>query len=264
MRQQSENLCRPLANEDFGVQPMDDASPPKWHLAHSSWFFETFLLKPYLPGYQTFNPRYEHLFNSYYNGVGSAYPRSRRGSLSRPTVAEVFDYRRHVNDGVVALMSGIDGDLRSTVVQRLELGVHHEQQHQELLLTDLKYNLGNNPLLPAYREDLPACEPTNDVLAALTYSEFAGGVVSVGAGDGGFSFDNELPRHTVLLHPYALADRLVSNGEYRQFMDDGGYTNPTLWLSDGWVWLHSLRASDAVKIRGEADEIQAMSGDGPL
>ena len=150
VRQQTENLCVPLANEDFGVQPMVDASPPKWHLAHTSWFFETFVLKPFLADYRPFHPSYEFLFNSYYNGVGNPYPRARRGLLSRPTVAEVYQYRRHIDDGVAALLAELRGDEWEEVAARLELGVHHEQQHQELLLTDLKYNFGNNPLFPAY------------------------------------------------------------------------------------------------------------------
>ncbi len=264
VRQQSEDLCKPLATEDFCIQPMDDASPPKWHLAHTSWFFETFLLKPYLRAYQPFNPRYEYLFNSYYNGVGNVFPRPRRGSLSRPTVAEVFEYRRHVNDAMLALLAGVGADSRSEVLQRVELGVNHEQQHQELLLTDVKYTLGSNPLFPAYRDDLPDCEPPSSVVAALTFTEFAGGTVTIGADESGFSFDNELPQHQVLLHSYALADRLITNAEYRQFMDDGGYKNPQLWLSDGWAWLKSAERSGPDQTYANGDEIQDLPDGGPL
>jgi ergothioneine biosynthesis protein EgtB len=264
VRQQSEILCRPLANEDFCIQPMDDASPPKWHLAHTSWFFETFLLKEFLAGYRPFHPRYEYLFNSYYNGVGNPYPRSRRGLLSRPTVAEMFEYRQHVTDAMVGLMASVHGQVGAEVMERVELGINHEQQHQELLLTDLKYNLGNNPLFPSYRDDLAAQDPTDNTTAALTFTEFAGGVTTVGDGVGGFSFDNERPSHGVLLHSFALADRLVTNGEYRQFIDDGGYRNAELWLADGWAWLKSLQAAGASEAYGNGDEIQTLPGGGPL
>ncbi|MCZ6712291.1 MAG: ergothioneine biosynthesis protein EgtB [Gammaproteobacteria bacterium] len=262
VRQQSEDLCLPLGTEDFCIQPMDDASPPKWHLAHTSWFFETFLLKPYLPDYQPFHPRYEYLFNSYYNAVGSVFPRNRRGLLSRPTVAEVFEYRRHVNDGILVLLAGVDADQRDEVLQRLELGVNHEQQHQELMLTDLKYNLGHNPLFPAYRDDLPDCEPS--CVGSLTFTEFAGGTITAGADEAGFRFDNEMPRHDVLLQPYVLADRLITNAEYRQFMEDGGYSNPQLWLSDGWAWLKSQQHSGLNQACATDDEIQDLPEGGPL
>ena len=227
VRAQSEALCKPLAIEDYGVQPMDDASPPKWHLAHTTWFFETFLLKAFEAGYKSIDDRYETLFNSYYNGVGNPYPRPRRGFLSRPTVGEVYDYRAHVDAAMAGLLYRDDDEVR----RRIELGLNHEQQHQELMLTDLKYNLGLNPLKPAYREDLD-CEASR--WRPLKFDDHAGGILSVGAG-GPFCFDNELPRHKVLLEPFALADRLVTNAEFLQFMEDGGYETPALWLSDGWT-----------------------------
>ena len=227
VRARSEALCRPLATEDYGVQPMDDASPPKWHLAHTTWFFETFLLKPFEAGYRPVDERYEYLFNSYYNGIGDPYPRPRRGFLSRPTVAQVYDYRAQVDAAMQGLLTRDDDELR----RRIELGLNHEQQHQELILTDLKYNLGHNPLKPAYRQDLP--NPESDSTAPA-FDEYPGGVFPVGAG-APFCFDNELPRHTVLLQPFALGDRLVTNGEFLAFMEDGGYRNPALWLSDGWT-----------------------------
>ena len=245
VRQQSEGLCESLAVEDYCIQPMVDASPPKWHLAHTSWFFETFLLKPYVAGYQPFHPQYEYLFNSYYNGIGSPFPRARRGLLSRPTVAEVYEYRQHVDAAMAELCQQADADSRADVLLRLELGVHHEQQHQELLLTDLKYNLGHNPLFPPYRMDLAAGDGAATEALPLSFTEIAGGVVSVGSGGDGFSFDNELPRHEVLLSDFALADRLVTNGEYRQFIEAGGYRNAELWLSDGWAWLESSRQHGA-------------------
>jgi ergothioneine biosynthesis protein EgtB len=231
VRAATEALCEPLAIEDFGVQPMADASPAKWHLAHTTWFFETFLLRTYLKGYRVFHPRFEYLFNSYYQGLGQPFPRSRRGALSRPTVADVLAYRRHVDAAMADLLAG--AALEAAIVQRLELGLHHEQQHQELLLTDLKYTLGTNPLLPAYRNDLASV--ANAAAAAATRVVFGGGIVWVGTDPGpDFCFDNETPRHRVLLRPFALADRLVTNAEYLAFIDDGGYRRPELWLSDGW------------------------------
>ena len=233
VRRQSLQLCAPLEVEDYGVQPMDDASPPKWHLAHTTWFFETFILKVALPGYIPFHPDFEYLFNSYYNGVGEPFPRPRRGFLSRPTVAEVFAYREFVEDRLEAvyLNDGCELGLEG-FCERLELGIHHEQQHQELILTDLKYNFGHNPLLPVYgggpRE--------SGVTIPLTFTAFAGGMTEVGTIDAAaFHFDNEAPRHTVYLHPFDLADRLVTNGEYLAFLEDGGYGDSRLWLAEGWT-----------------------------
>lgn len=227
VRQQTEMLCRPLAVDDYGVQPMDDASPPKWHLAHTTWFFETFLLKPFRERYRPFAEGFEALFNSYYNGVGQPFPRPRRGTLSRPTVEEVYAFRAHVDAAMRPLLARGDDEVRA----RVELGLHHEQQHQELIVTDLKYTLGTNPLRPAYRDDLDrtACESR-----AARFVDFPEGFVEVGATGSGFCFDNETPRHRVWLRPFAVADRLVTNGEYLAFMDDGGYDAPALWLSDGW------------------------------
>ncbi len=236
VRGQTAHICEPLALEDYGVQPMEDASPPKWHLAHTSWFFETFVLKPFMPAFMPFHRQFEYLFNSYYNGVGNPFPRARRGALSRPTVAEVFDYRAWVNEGVARLLSTLTGPAALDVAERVELGIHHEQQHQELILTDLKFNLGNNPLHPAYRTDLPAGTSARQVPGAVEFETFHGGMVEVGA-SGPFCFDNELPRHQVWLSPYALGRRLVTNGEYAEFVRAGGYTDSELWLSDGWSWL---------------------------
>ncbi|MFK7915327.1 MAG: ergothioneine biosynthesis protein EgtB [Pseudomonadales bacterium] len=230
VRKQSEALCAPLANEDFGVQPMADASPPKWHLAHTSWFFETFILREMLPGYRAFDPQFEYLFNSYYNGVGAQFPRERRGTLSRPTVAQVYDYRAHVNAGMQALLD--QAELTPELRQRLVLGLHHEQQHQELMLTDLKYAFGHNPLLPRYCASSPIV--ANPV--ALQFLPVAGGVVEAGAlATEAFCFDNELPRHEVLLRPFALANRCVTNGEFAEFIADGGYQRAELWLASAWA-----------------------------
>lgn len=234
VRDRSLRLCEPLVIEDYGVQPMPDASPPKWHLAHTTWFFETFLLKPYLPNYRLFNAGFEYLFNSYYNGVGKQFPRAERGNLSRPTVAEVLDYRRHVDRAMEELLERYGDEIETRAV----LGLHHEQQHQELLLTDAKYNLGHNPLHPAYRDDWP--KPGERCAPELSFAGFGGGVAEIGAlSDERFAFDNETPRHRVFLEPYELANRLVTNGEYLAFMEDAGYERSELWLADAWARLRS-------------------------
>ena len=214
---------------------MEDASPPKWHLAHTTWFFETFVLGAFDASYRPYHERFEYLFNSYYNGVGRPYPRPRRGALSRPTVAEIYDYRKHVDESMHALLD-THGE---TIQDRVALGLHHEQQHQELLVTDLKYNLGNNPLLPAYREDLQDAPGASGKSAPMSFVEHRGGLAEIGAVEG-FCFDNEQPRHPVLLQPFSLADRLVTNGEYLEFVLDGGYRNPDLWLSEGWSRISSV------------------------
>ncbi len=231
IRRTTERICAPLATEDYVVQAMPDASPPKWHLAHVSWFFETFLLKPYLAGYQPLDPRHEFLFNSYYNSVGPQYFRPHRGHLSRPTVAEVYEYRAHVDQAMLRLIEGMDGERLEEAGPLLVLGLHHEQQHQELLLTDIKYNLGVNPLRPAYHaQEVPRAEGA----PPLRWRRFEGGLQPVGHDGHGFAFDNEQPRHQTYLRPYRLASRPVTNGEYLQFMDAEGYQRPELWLSDGW------------------------------
>lgn len=232
VRQQSSRICEPLAIEDFGVQPMADASPPKWHLAHTTWFFETFVLKEFVAGYRPFNDQFEYLFNSYYNGVGTPYPRAKRGFLSRPTVEEIYAYRAYVDDNMKALLIHEDstGASGADLHTRLVLGLNHEQQHQELLLTDIKYNFGHNPLYPVYGGGPSAVAQTTP---ALEFDTFIGGIVEIGA-DTGFAFDNERPRHEVLLQDFALARQLISNGAYLEFVEDGGYTRPELWLSQGW------------------------------
>ena len=254
IRARSVELCEGLEIEDYGVQPMADASPPKWHLAHTTWFFETFIMKAFDDGYQPFHPLFETLFNSYYNGVGEPFKRENRGFLSRPTVGEVLSYRQQVDECVLSLADHIGScgseNQRGEILRRLELGLHHEQQHQELLLTDLKYNFGHNPLYPKYSssqgkdvsEILSATSSTED----LSFIDFPGGIVELGHHSKpgqikrfyhDFSFDNEGPRHGVMLQPYSLAQRLVTNGEYLQFMQDGGYRHADLWLSEGWSLL---------------------------
>ncbi len=231
VRHESEHLCRPLAIEDYVVQSLPEVSPPKWHLAHTSWFFEALLLEPFLPGYKTFHPGFGDLFNSYYRTLGDPFPRARRGVLSRPTVAEVYRYRAHVDAGVAHLIESVDSGDLAAVAERLELGLHHEQQHQELLLMDVKHNFAANPLRPAYH-DAPA--PAAPDAAPLAWIAFAGGLVEIGAGPEGFAYDNERPRHAAVLTPFVLASRLVTNDEFAAFIDEGGYQRPELWLADGW------------------------------
>ena len=229
VRRFTEHLCRPLTIEDFVVQAMPDASPTRWHLAHTTWFFETFVLSRWEAGYQPLSADYQFLFNSYYNSVGEQFPRSQRGLLTRPTVAEVFAYRHAVDERMTKLLaSREDADLAQVV----ELGIQHEQQHQELILTDIKYLLGCNPLAPVYRQSGATITPGSPEPAH--WKAFAGGIVSIGHEGADFSFDNERPRHQVLLQPFKLHDRLVTAGEYLEFMQDGGYLRPELWLSLGW------------------------------
>ena len=236
VRLRSEELCEPLEIEDYGVQPMADASPPKWHLAHTTWFFETFILAEIGENYQPFHPTYRYLFNSYYENVGSRHPRPERGNLSRPTVREVMTYRYHVDSTMRGLLTQqLDAEIKDRVV----LGIHHEQQHQELLLTDLKSNFGKNPLFPVYStsdENTELVDEENsESFTALRFHQISGGKTSIGTNASNqFCFDNETPRHTVWLEPFTIANRLVTNSEYLQFIEDGGYAESTLWLSDGW------------------------------
>lgn len=219
-------ICQPLATEDFVVQSMPDASPTRWHLAHTTWFFETFVLKPALRDYRPFDPHFEYLFNSYYNAVGPQPFRPHRGLLTRPSVADVQRYRAHVDAAMLGLLEG-DGGAPDVVV----LGLHHEQQHQELIVTDMKHLLSCNPLCPVYRETpLPA---TGAALPA-TWVDGPDGPVEIGFAGDEFAFDNESPRHRVFIDRFQLGRRVVTCGEYREFMTDGGYRRPELWLSDGW------------------------------
>jgi ergothioneine biosynthesis protein EgtB len=226
----TERLCAPLAVEDYGVQSMPDASPVKWHLAHTTWFFEAFLLTAFCPGYCPFHPRFAYLFNSYYNALGDRLPRGQRGMLSRPTVAEVFHYRAHVDAEMRRLLREHDGS-GSSLHALVTLGLNHEQQHQELILTDVKHAFGSNPLRPAYRER--PLEPDRPA-APLRWVDCAGGLSWIGHEGDDFAFDNESPRHRVHVAPFQLASRLVTCGEYQAFIQDGGYERPHWWLSDGW------------------------------
>jgi len=233
VRKWTEHLCEPLEPEDFVVQSMPDASPVKWHLAHTSWFFETFVLEPFVDGYQPQNPLYRVLFNSYYESVGPQFTRAERGMLTRPSVREVFEYRKRVDEAVLALLLGGHEQI-GVIAERIELGLQHEHQHQELLLTDLLHALSKNPLQPVYR---PQLEAAAEVAPELRFEPCAGGIEEIGHAGASFAYDNERPRHRVLLEPYRLANRLVTQGEYLAFMRDGGYSRPELWLSEGFAFV---------------------------
>ena len=242
VRQRSTRLCAPLAAEDHVPQPVVDVSPPKWHLGHTAWFLEHFVLLPHLDGYKTLHPGYEFIFNSYYEGVGARVARADRGHLSRPTVAEVLAYREHVDAAMQTLLAK---PLGADVSALVELGLQHEQQHQELLVTDIKFILGTNPLAPGYDPqnlgplDLSAehdgtCPPLDD------WVDIEGGTLEVGHGGRGFAFDNEQPRHAVLVQPFQLRQALVTNSEYLAFMADGGYERHEFWHAEGWDWVRGL------------------------
>lgn len=231
VRRHTEALAAPLSAEDQVVQPMADASPTKWHLAHTSWFFEAFLLRPFQPGYEPFHPLFAHLFNSYYEAEGPRHPRERRGMLGRPTVAEVANYRRYVDAAMAGLIAEAPPETWDAMGPLLELGLNHEQQHQELILTDIKYTLWCNPLRPAYRDAEPASTPASP----LAWVGIDGGIGVIGHHGADFAFDNEGPRHQVLVRPCRLASRPVTNGEILEFIEDGGYREPRHWLFDGWA-----------------------------
>jgi ergothioneine biosynthesis protein EgtB len=240
VRSAVESACRPLSAEDMQVQSMPDASPAKWHLAHTTWFFETFVLSdPAFGNYKSFHPDFNFLFNSYYEAVGARHPRPKRGLLTRPTVDEVFRYRKHVDHAIGEQLERLNDTDFARLRRVIELGINHEQQHLELLFTDIKHAFAQNPLKPAYRQSTPDAPReailTRSVRSTLNWLSFDAGVYQIGHLDGGFAFDNEGPNHRVFLEPFQLASRLVTCGEYLEFMADGGYGRPELWLSDGWV-----------------------------
>jgi ergothioneine biosynthesis protein EgtB len=223
-------LAMPLSDADATVQSMPDASPAKWHLAHTTWFFESMVLSAAASDYRAFDERFNFLFNSYYESVGTRHPRPLRGLLTRPMLAEVLAYREYVDLAMMQLLRGAPSE---KVLEVIELGCHHEQQHQELLLTDILHLFAQNPLHPAYRESVPL--PVEPIDRSQTYQSFPGGLIDIGHPGENFAFDCEGPRHRVHIEPYRLADRLVTNGEWAEFIADDGYRNPLLWLSDGWT-----------------------------
>ncbi|HVW97079.1 MAG TPA: ergothioneine biosynthesis protein EgtB [Mucilaginibacter sp.] len=234
VRKRTEQICQPLQTEDYVVQPVVDVSPPKWHIGHVTWFFETFILKPYFMGYQEYNPDYNYVFNSYYETVGNRVIRTDRGNLSRPTVAEIYAYRKYVDEA----MAGFLCDQPSAEIEELLiLGFNHEEQHQELLWTDIKYILGHNPLFPAYDKLYvsPKDEtPGSDDAGFIRIPE---GVYEIGYNGDGFCFDNELNRHKVYLNEFEISPALVTNGEYLQFINAGGYQDFRYWHAEGWDWV---------------------------
>jgi ergothioneine biosynthesis protein EgtB len=230
-------IAAPLSDEDCAIQSMPDASPVKWHLAHTSWFFETFVLEPHLAEYRAFNPAFRMLFNSYYNAVGDKHPRPQRGLISRPSRAEVLEYRNHVDAAMQSLLRRPEA-VADAAAALIILGLNHEQQHQELMLTDVLHMLSCNPLQPAYAP--PDSRPSG-AAPPLTWVEHDAALVEIGHDGRGFAFDNETPRHRQYLHRHALASRPVTNGEYLGFIADGGYRRPELWLSEGWDWVNVHR-----------------------
>ncbi|MGN6567394.1 MAG: ergothioneine biosynthesis protein EgtB, partial [Flavipsychrobacter sp.] len=232
VRQRTEQICKPPKTEDYVVQPVVDVSPPKWHLGHTTWFFETFILKPNLQNYNEFDPNYNFVFNSYYETIGARVIRTDRGNLSRPGVEDIYKYRQHVDDAMQELLTKeIDSELEATIV----LGLNHEEQHQELLWTDIKYILGHNPLFPAYDES--AKQQTSSGSNTDRLLEIEQGIYDIGYNGNAFCFDNELSRHKVYLEDFSIAQELVTNCEYLEFMNAGGYTNFKYWHAEGWDWV---------------------------
>jgi ergothioneine biosynthesis protein EgtB len=245
VRQTTVKICEPLTPEEVMIQSMPDVSPPKWHLAHTSWFFETFVLQRFEKNYQPYHPQFHYLYNSYYNSLGQYHAKSQRGFVTRPTLAEIMSYRNNIDQRITQLIDTPEQNELSSISELIELGIHHEQQHQELMLMDIKANFFANPLYPSY---LPPEQPPAHlaVEAEVKWLPVAAGISSIGADGQSFCYDNEKPRHRVFVEEVALADRLITNSEYLAFIDDGGYTRPELWLSEGWQiiqekgWQHPL------------------------
>jgi ergothioneine biosynthesis protein EgtB len=255
VRDYTEALAAALTPEDQCVQSMPDASPAKWHRAHTTWFFEEFVLRPYLPGYVVHNAQSRFLFNSYYDSIGSRHPRPQRGLLTRPSCGEVAAYRAHVDGAMRRLLDTEEAQGHDV----LTLGLHHEQQHQELLITDMLHAFAQNPLGPAV---LPGWQDAPLTAGQTQFIPQPGGMIEIGWGGQGFAFDNELPTHTVFLRPYHLADRLVTNREWLAFMQEGGYRSPTLWMSDGWATVQAQGWDAPLYWCGEAPDWQQMGPGG--
>ena len=246
-RQLTLDLAAPLSDADATIQPFPDASPAKWHLAHTSWFFETFVLRDHVPGYRPFDDRWAYLFNSYYEAEGPRHDRPRRGMLSRPSLDEVRSYRAHVDEALDRALPSLPAEAAPII----ELGINHEQQHQELFLTDILATFAENPLEPAYGELPP---PACFAVEPMTFHRGREGVIEIGAPGDGFAFDSERPRHRVFLSPHEIASQKVTNREWREFIDDGGYRTPTLWLSDGWAWLQQEAISSPLYWREDGTD----------
>jgi len=232
VRQQTIALIEPLEKEDMVVQPMESASPSKWHLAHTSWFFETFVLAKYQEDFESLHPQYAYLFNSYYLQTGVPFTRSKRGVITRPTVDQVFEYRSYVNDQMRTFINSCTEEVWKDAAPVVEIGIHHEQQHQELIITDTKYLLAQNPLLPVYK---PIDQQRSGSKSSLNWIAFEEGIAEIGSNGDTFTYDNEHPRHRSYIHAFELSDRLITNAEYLEFMEAGGYEDSSLWLDEGWA-----------------------------
>lgn len=266
-RKHTEHLCKPLEIEDYVVQPIVDVSPPKWHLGHTSWFFEEFILNPYKPNYRIFHSDFAFVFNSYYENVGKRVLRTDRGNLSRPSVSKVYDYRNYITNEIIDLLSrGISKEVEEILL----IGIHHEKQHQELLLTDIKYILGNNPLFPLYNNSFIE-NPIQEFEQKWIYMKE--GIYEIGHHiKEEFCYDNELNRHKVFLQDYKISNKLVTNSEYLEFIQDGGYTNFNLWHAEAWDWVNNNKIAQPMywhKIEGEWHQytlqgLQKINLDAPL
>lgn len=234
-RAHTETICAPLQTEDYVVQPIVDVSPPKWHLGHTTWFFEEFILKHHKPGYTIFSDDFAFVFNSYYESVGKRVVRTDRGNLSRPTVAQVYAYRNYVTEALIDLLKEVTND---EIVKLMTIGIHHEKQHQELLITDIKYILGNNPLMPAYDGKFSESTIEDHTQNWIAIPE---GVYEIGHQGNNFCYDNELGRHKVYLHNFEISDKLVTNGEFIAFIEAGGYKETLLWHAEGWDWVQTQK-----------------------
>jgi ergothioneine biosynthesis protein EgtB len=230
-RIKTEEICKPLKTEDYVVQPVVDVSPPKWHLGHTTWFFEEFVLKPHFKGYKLFHKDFAFVFNSYYESIGEKVIRTNRGNLSRPTVQEIFEYREYIDD---SMQQFLKSEIKDELLEVIEIGIHHEKQHQELLLTDIKYILGHNPLFPVYHKDFSELHIENITKEWIKIEE---GLYQIGHSGNEFCYDNELEKHQVYLQGFEISNKLVTNAEYIEFMVDGGYNNVLLWHAEAWDWL---------------------------
>jgi len=265
IRNYTTKLCAPLAPEDFVVQPIVDVSPPKWHLGHTTWFFENFILVPNHKGYKLFNKRYNYIFNSYYENAGDRILRSNRGNLSRPLLKDVLDYRKHVDQHLVELIGKLDLD--SPLLGLIELGLQHEQQHQELLITDLKYIFGNNPLFPVYQEnDGDIISEFSRETCSTNYEKIDGGIYQIGHQGNSFCYDNELGIHDVYIKEFSSRATLITNREFLEFINDKGYENHNLWLSEGFEWVkkHNITAPEYWFRKGENWVNYTLTGIKPI
>ena len=266
-RAQSEDLCKPLKYEDYVPQPITEVSPPKWHLAHTTWFFEVFLLREFIPGYQAYHPDYNYIFNSYYQNIGDQWDRAQRGFVSRPGVDEIYAYRQAIDERMDNLFQQIPSDQYQAFHDLLVLGCNHEQQHQELLATDIKYILASNPFIPAYNSvDPTVVQGSSRQAFDWEFVNVDGGLHDIGYEGNGFHMDNETPVHKAYLYDFKLADRLVTNREFLAFIEDGGYEDVNYWLDDGWSALHSGEFNGPLywrKVDGQWYEV-TLSGLKPL